>query len=294
MLNLGLGGLVGFALGLGLLIARGQSDRSYRSSEALERDLDLPILATLPPPDSIVRGVPAPSEPGSLRWEAVRNLRTNLAFREDAIDVRVLAVTATTTEEYSGNVAFVLAAVYAEAGYRTLLVEANLRQPQIASELDLEPEITFNALLDGGDQRMLGQLPSLNENLFLLVASRDSTKATELLSGSSVQSVLALLRAEFDVVIVSAASVLPFADARSVCALADGVILTTSYGGTLPEQIEAARESLDLVGAPLIGTVFDGVPVSRRTRREHQKERQRPKHGRVSAGSARSDARVDH
>jgi succinoglycan biosynthesis transport protein ExoP len=292
-LNVGLGGLVGLALGLGLVVARAQADRSYRSSDALERDFDLPLLATLPAPDSGPRGVPTSVELASLRWEAVRNLRTNLSFRTDAKHMKVLVATSTTDEEFAAPIAYLLATVYAEAGYRTLLVEADLRHPQIASEFKIDSDVSFNKLLDDQNDVALGEIPNIGANLFLLAASSDSSRATELLSASFMQDVLNLLRREFDIVIVSAASVLPFSDARSICALADGVVLITSFGKTTSEQIEAAKESLDMVRAPLIGLVFDGMPVSGRAPGGPRNSRRaNSRHAKVE--NARVGAPVEH
>jgi Mrp family chromosome partitioning ATPase len=67
--------------------------------------------------------------------------------------------------------------------------------------------------------------------------------------------------AEFDVIILDAPPILPVADAMVLSKLADGVILVMEYGATTHETAMRAKESMEKVGAKILGAVINDIPV---------------------------------
>lgn len=260
-LNYGLGFLVGLALGLGLVIARSRADRSLRSIEDLEAVSGLKLLATVPAVRSVGGGTSGVAIRNSLQFEALRNLRTNLRFRSDADSPRVITVTSTSVGGGASTIAYNLAVACAEADYRTLLIEADLRNPQLSRRAGTEHEGGLSGILQHGADFGTVVAPGPHEGLWILGAGTPSGRASELLSGAAMQAVLATAKDSFDLVILDAAPLLPFSDSRTICALSDGVIVVARYGHSDPGGVRAAVETLDLVGANVLGVVFNGVPV---------------------------------
>lgn len=284
-LNYGLGVLVGLALGVGLIILRSRADNTLRSIDSLEHVSGLKLLATVPADRKLDRGSPGVAVRNSLQFEALRNLRTNLHFRSDADSLRVIAVTSATVGEGASTVAFDLAAACAEAGYRTLLIETDIRNPQLAPGLGpahkdglaevLQHEREFGSVINSGPY----------EQLSIMCAGTASGRASELLNAAAVQTVLRKAKEAYDLVVLDTAPLLPFADSRTVAALSDGVIVVARYGYSTPDGVKAGAETLELVGAKVLGIVLNAVPMSKRIRARFLSE-----HGAPTDADATEDA----
>lgn len=281
-LNYGLGILVGLALGVGLIILRSRADNTLRSIDNLEESSGLKLLATVPADRKMDRGSPGVSARNSLQLEALRNLRTNLHFRSDADSLRVIAVTSATVGEGASTVAFNLAAACAEAGYRTLLIETDIRNPQIVpgpgsghkdglAEV-LQHERQFGSVINSGP----------HDQLSIMCAGTASGRASELLNAAAVEAVLRKAKEAYDLVVLDTAPLLPFADSRTVAALSDGVIVVARYGYSTTDGVRAGAETLELVGAKVLGIVLNAVPLPKGIRARFSSERE----GHAEAGPA--------
>lgn len=269
-LNLGLGFLLGLAAGIGILIARTRADNTLRSTEQVESETGLRLLATVPAENNGMSGTDwLASWSGPLRREAARNLRTNLHFMPRADSLRVIAVASEARGEGRTTVAVDLAISCSEAGYRTLLVEGDLQHPRLATQLKLG---------DGGDGGLTELLNGTAEvssvvrstpgaNLFVVLAGNETARAPELLSNFAMETAMSQFRETYDVIIVDTAPLLPFADSRILCALADGVVMVTRFGRSDPGRVHAGLECLELVQSNLLGAVLNAVPLQRVWRR---------------------------
>ncbi len=87
---------------------------------------------------------------------------------------------------------------------------------------------------------------------------------SELLQSKAMETLLAQLRAEFDVVLIDAPPLLPVTDAALLAAQADGALLVVRHGRTSKDQLSHAVERLDAVDAKTLGIVLNLVPAKRR------------------------------
>jgi succinoglycan biosynthesis transport protein ExoP len=131
-----LGAFLGLLLGLGLAFLRERADDRLHTREEIEQVAELPVLAELPLDPMAIdapRRLAAFAHPLGRLAESVRSLRTSLAFL--GVDGPLERVLVTSAEPGDGKslVAANLAAVYAQAGYRTILVDSDLRNPRLES-----------------------------------------------------------------------------------------------------------------------------------------------------------------
>ncbi|WDF34275.1 polysaccharide biosynthesis tyrosine autokinase [Arthrobacter agilis] len=296
-LNYGLGLLIGLALGVGLVILRARGDEAVYSADELEAVSGLKLLGTVPAVQQAERTPISAAARRSIHFEALRNLRTTLHFRSDSEALRTIAVTSTSVGDGASTVAFSLAAACAEAGHRTLLVETDLRDPQLSRMLETGEERGLSDVL-GGDADLRGVVtPSAQDGLWLLTAGSASERAPELLGSAEMKLALDEAKDLFDIVILDTAPLLPFADSRTICALADGVITVARYGRSNPAALKAAAETLHLVDATVLGVVFNAVPAGRHVVRPGRSASSPGRHGidsRNAAEPALQDDRPDH
>jgi Mrp family chromosome partitioning ATPase len=137
-----------------------------------------------------------------------------------------------------------------------LLIDANLRHPQVETYLDLDPGPGLTTVLAGRllwpfARRRLGDLP-----LEVLPAGPVAPRMGELLTARGMDNLLREVRERYDFVIIDVPALLPVSDAAAVAARADEVVLVVRYRKTNEDQVAAALRTLDAVSAPLIGTVL--------------------------------------
>ena len=135
-LLLGLGGVVGLALGLLLSWVRLVFDPAVRSTRELVRSLGAPLLGTLPRERGSAGTLLAIGRSGSRLAEEYRAVAFRLAYDPSFAERRRLLVTAPRGDNSAAAAAAVnLAAAFAEMGRDVLLVEADLRTPALARDL---------------------------------------------------------------------------------------------------------------------------------------------------------------
>jgi len=257
---LGLGGSL--ALGLALANLLDRTDDRLRRTEDLEAAADLPVLGLLPRVsrrhlEAGALGVVAAGTPSA---EAYRTLRTNLQLLAIGRRIRCLQVTSPTSNEGKSTVATNLAASFAHAGQRVIIVDGDLRRPRVHEAFGLPNEVGLSSVLSG--QRSLADaIATLDGQLCLraLTAGPVPPNPDELLGSDRARTVLATLRNNCDIVVIDAPAVLPVLDALVLSRQVDATLLVARPERSTRGQVVAALQRLRQVGAPVVGTVLNGV-----------------------------------
>ncbi len=275
-----LGGALGLLLGVAAAFLRHARDTSIRDPERLHALTSAALLAEIPADrDARIAPIAADQAPGSQRAEAYRRLRTNLQFHDGASEQRrrakVIVVTSAVLGEGTSATACNLARTLAE-GSQVMLIDANLRHPQVETYFDLEPGPGLTTVLTGRlmwpfARRTLREVP-----LDVLPSGPVAPRLGELLTWRGMDHLLDDLRTRYDFVIIDVPALLPVSDAAAVAARADGVVLVVRYRRTTEEQVAAAASALDAVSAPLIGTVLSMTPSRQARRRRLRAYPERP------------------
>lgn len=263
-LNIALALLVSLLFGGAFALIRDSLDATIKTSELLADVAAAPVLGVVvKDPGAASAPIAVRSAPTSSRAEAFRKLRTNLQFVEAASSSQSIAVTSAAPGEGKTTTAVNLAASLAEGGFRTILVDGDLRRPMVATTMGLIPSVGFTSVLIG-KVALADALQSAGPNLQVLTAGPIPPNPSELLGSEGTEKLMEELARHADYVIVDTAPLLPVADGAIAAATVDGTILVTNWGKTTRDQVRRSIEALDKVGAPLIGTVLNMHPVSRR------------------------------
>jgi capsular exopolysaccharide synthesis family protein len=263
--NIALALLVSLLFGGALALVRESLDSTIKSSDLLTDVSGAPVLGVVIKDVAAVKmPVALRSAPTGGRAEAFRKLRTNLQFVEVAKSSQSIAVTSAAPGEGKTSTAINLAAALAESGFRTILVDADLRRPMVAATLGLVPSVGFTSVLIG-KVALADALQQAGPNLMVLTAGPIPPNPSELLGSEQTENLMNELVQIADYVVVDTAPLLPVADGAIAAATVDGTILVTHWGRTTRDQVRRSVESLNKVGAPLIGSVLNMHPVSRRS-----------------------------
>ena len=184
----GLGLLAGLVLGFLLIVLRELLDNTLRSPEAVSELVGAPAVGNIEF-DSAARKAPLvlAERAGSVHAESFRQLRTNLTFIDIAHSTKVLVVTSPVAGEGKTSLCLNLALTLAETGHRVLVIEGDLRKPQVASVLGLKSEPGLTNVLVGHvdlDQALQSWTPQVS----VLTSGSLPPNPSELLEGQAVQA----------------------------------------------------------------------------------------------------------
>jgi len=275
-LNLAVGLLVGVILGVTLALVEEGLDTSIKNAEDAERLVPAPALAVVPadsslkPPSSRSQrngrkaardqlvALAVSERPHSVLAESFRSLRTSILQSSTVSRPQVLLVTSTQPGEGKTSTAINLALALAQRGERVLLIDGDLRKPEISSTLGLTNTKGLSKVLAKACR--LGEAierPSLSPNLWALPAGKRPQNPAELLSAPNMEQLLQELRRHFDHLVIDSPPVLLVTDAAVLSKFVDGVLLVVESGVTSRNAVLRAYKTLETSGARILGTVVN-------------------------------------
>jgi capsular exopolysaccharide synthesis family protein len=227
-------------------------------------------LRQLPPGDASQELVFGP--PGTLTQEAeaFRMLRISLAF-SGADRSRTLIVTSAAPQEGKTLIATNLAATFARGGAEVLLVDCDIHRPRLhrVFQVSRSPGLMDLLRLNSSgihhetarraavNQRLAAVRRTSVERLSLLPCGSNSQTTPELLEPGIMGGFLHQLKQQYDVIVLDTPPVLVSADAATLAASSDGVIMVVRAGQTDRGAAELARERVSSAGGRILGAVLN-------------------------------------
>ena len=261
--------LVGFFLGLGVGVAlaflREILDNGVTDPDDAARLASGPVMAqVLFDPDMTGQGLGVSAH--SQRAEAFRILRTNMRFVDVDHANKVWVITSSVPGEGKTTAALTLAETMAQNGMNVVLVDADLRRPQIAERLNLESATGLTTALVGMASLDDVLQKSSQQGLTVLTSGPRPPNPVELIETSAMNDMMLQLGEKFDVVIMDCPPLLPVADAAILAARAGGCIMVVRHGKTTKEQLAQAGRRLGAVDARVFGVVLNMIKVRGKAR----------------------------
>ena len=196
--------------------------------------------------------------------ESFGSLYTNLRLLSPGISMRSLVITSAVKGDGKSTIAFHLAKTAASVGLRVLVVDADLRLPQLHLLLGL-PNVrglTDVIATDLSLNDAIQKSPEEN-NLFVLTAGHNLHDPIKLLSSKKMLYLMEQFQTFFDLVIYDTPPLVGLADAHILAAQTDGTLLVVKIDRTDRSLVTQALEGLKISGASVLGTVVNGIKGSR-------------------------------
>ncbi|NLE97950.1 MAG: CpsD/CapB family tyrosine-protein kinase, partial [Propionibacterium sp.] len=207
------------------------------------------------------------AESDGIQWanaEAYRKLRTNVGFVGLGGERRSsMVVTSSVAGEGKTETATNLARVLALAGERVLLIDADLRRPQVADRLRLDSELGLSDVLTGRGTLQDLIIDVAPGYFYVLPAGTVPPNPSELLGSEAMAHLLATVERQFDYVLFDAPPMLPVTDAVILAAQTGGAIVVSRSGLLRRQQLETSLGMLESADATVLGIVLNDVPVSK-------------------------------
>lgn len=195
--------------------------------------------------------------------EKYRLLAHRVRRARAARPIQTLLVTSSIPGEGKTTVAANLASVLARNGSRVLLLDADLRAPDLSKALGLTSSLPGLSEVLAGELSFEQALRCVNPlGLYLLSAGRPVDNPVPWLEGAVFKNVLASARQAFEWVIIDSPPLTPVVDAHCLAAMVDGILLVVRWGFTPREELDQAVGTL--AGLPLLGMVLNAFDEPRK------------------------------
>ena len=311
--------LLSAAFGFGLAFFLSYLDRTVRTSEQVERFLQLPALGIIPArskaatpgavrsrlfrkasknygdADAEVESIElAPhNEQRSPIAEAYRAFRTALMLSR-AGGVRSVVLTSAVPHEGKTTTAVNLAVVLGQLGRRVLLVDADLHKSRLHEIFQVPNRVGLVSVLAEGIEPSRAIVKTAVPGVFVVPAGPEAPNPSGLLASDAMQKFLELGTVNFDHVIIDSPPVLPVSDTLVFAHQTDGIVLCVRGGATAREHVQRARDRILRSGVPIIGVLINALEPERAVYDHYEYGYGYPSEGRPQLEEEKAGPRVVH
>lgn len=201
------------------------------------------------------------NRPKSVISEQFRTLRTNILFTSSDVAIKRLMITSSEPGEGKSTVSANTAAAFAQAGYKTLLIDGDMRKPTQHKIFGYPNAIGLSTLIAGQTEITTAVHVTEVENLSLLTSGPVPPNPAELLSSLAMENLLDKLGEFFDVIILDTPPVLAVTDSKIVANLVDGSLLVVNAERTHRDKVIDAKAQLDKSDTKILGVVLNDLSV---------------------------------
>ena len=201
--------------------------------------------------------------PGNSFAESIQSVRTSLSYAKAGGFPKSIMVTSSVAGEGKSTVALNLAISSAKAGKRVVVVEADLRKSRHHKVFDVptSPGLSDYLVSDKSEPAKQYHIEQMR-NLSIVVAGSKAPNPVDLLGSAQMRELIADYEQQYDLVIVDCPPILGLADSIIMSKMVEAVLFVVAAHATPRDAVKNSIQRLRMVGAPLIGTVFNKVQSS--------------------------------
>lgn len=277
--NLVLGVLFGLGLGLVVILFLEYIDKSLRGLEDIER-LGLSFIGAIPHINGeeskgfawrrrhgqdekarqLLSGkLISHTSPKSPIAEAYRMIRTNVQLSQADGKIKCILITSPGPGEGKSTTAVNLGVTLAQMGFKTLLIDTDLRRPTLHRFFEIEKKRGLtNVLFDGAEAENIHAISGI-DHLYVMPSGLLPPNPSELLGSQKMKLLLESLKEQFDFVILDSPPIIAVTDAQVIAPATDGVLLVVRAGVSQLDAVKRTKSLLAVSKARLLGVVLNDV-----------------------------------
>ena len=263
-LNLAGGFFGGIIFGLGLVFAVALLDDKVKSVFDIEASLGLPILGIIPKVkklDSVSKSHIVTTTSNSHVKENFRSMLSYLKINDHSKNSNVFLLTSTVPSEGKSFISSNLALSFAANGEKVLLIDGDLRLPNVAKSLQLENESGVLDHINGDSTIDPFIVKEVYPNFDVLPSGGKSKNPTAVLNDSKFESMLLKLRDNYDKIIIDTPPLAAVSDALNIVPLVDAVIYIIKYDSVKKSLANSCIRRLWESKTPVLGAVLNNVSL---------------------------------
>jgi succinoglycan biosynthesis transport protein ExoP len=251
---------IAFVISAGAAYLLDYLDDTLKSPEEVTQLLDLPVIGYINEFDSGENyGAYVAKQPRSAVAEAFRSLRTDLEFASVNMPLKTIYVTSTGMSEGKTSVAANLAVILAQSGKNVVLLDADLRKPNVHRTLGLTNQKGLSDVFRSKYDIYEVSVNWRDGNVIVITSGEVPSNPSELLGSKKMDHILASLGNVADVVVIDGPPFL-VTDATILANKVDGVLFVIRYGHTRKKIAQEAIKRLGRTEARILGVVLNRIP----------------------------------
>lgn len=258
-----LGGFFGgIALGLGFVFLLALLDDKVKTAFDIENTVGLPLIGIIPRisrVDALSKARMVADGSDRHTVEAFRGIYSTLKLNEESKKAKVILVTSTIPSEGKSFVSTNIAMTFASHGEKTLIIDGDLRMPNVANSLDLENKMGVLNYMNGEITLEQAILKNYWTNTDVLVTGGRTKNPIQILTSDKFENLLHELRLRYDKIVIDSPPLAPVSDALNILPLVDGVLYVIRFNAvkrkTASLNIRRLRES----NVPIFGGVLNNI-----------------------------------
>lgn len=220
----------------------------------LSQQFDYPCLP--PNNESLDPELIAAFHPRDPKVEALRVLRSQIALRWYA-EHKSMIVTGARSGQGTSHISANLAVVFSQLGERTLLIDADLRNPRQHHLFRLQNNLGLSDILAGRASADVIQHMAGMANLAVLTAGTVPPNPQELLGRPALAELLNSAAAQYDVILIDTPPALDCSDAQTLSARIGGALIVARRHHAKIADIEEVKRQFAIAGAETVGAVLN-------------------------------------
>ena len=263
-LNLAGGFFGGMIFGLGLVFAVALLDDKVKSVYDIEASLGLPILGIIPKVkklDSVSKSHIVTSTTNRHVTENFRSMLSYLKINDQTKNSNVFLLTSTVPSEGKSFISSNLALSFASNGEKVLLLDGDLRLPNVAKSLQLENESGVLDYIQGEGTFDSYIVKEVYPNLDVLPSGGKAKNPTAILNDNKFESMLLQLRDRYDKIIIDSPPLAAVSDSLNIVPIVDALIYVIKYDSVKKSLANSCIRRLWESKTPLLGAVLNNVSL---------------------------------
>lgn len=262
VMNLAAGFFGGIAVGMGLVFMVAFLDDRVKSAFDIEATIGLPMLGVVPRIKKLDTNTKAQAVASNVDrhvTETFRSIHSAMRLNDESKNARVMLITSTVPSEGKSFISSNLSLTFANHGEKTLLLDGDLRLPNVASSLQLENDY---GLLDHADKGVgLDEviIKDVYPNLDVLPTGGKSKNPTQVLNSAQFEAMLADLRDRYDRIIIDSPPLAAVSDALNLLPLVDGILYVIKFNTVKRKTAVANVRRLWESDTPVFGAILNNI-----------------------------------
>ncbi len=262
VLNLAAGFFGGIALGVGLIFAVAFLDDRVKSAFDIEGTIGLPMLGVIPRIKKLDTNTKAQAVASNVDrhvTETFRSIHSALKLSDQSKNAKIILTTSTVPGEGKSFVSSNLSLTFANHGEKTLLLDCDLRLPNVARSLQIENDL---GLLDYVENEVSLDEVIVKEvypNLDVLSTGGKSKNPTQVLNSAQFEAMFALLRDRYDRIVVDSPPLAAVSDALNLLPLVDGIIYVIKFNTVKRKTAVINVRRLWESNTPVYGAILNNI-----------------------------------
>ena len=255
---------LGLVFGVALIIFLGMFDDRIKSPDDIETVLQIPLLGTVPQLTKTVgpeRALLAQHDKDLVAVEAMRAIYSSMHVNPATMASRVFLATSTRPGEGKTFVVTNLALIYAQHGEKVLVIDADLRLPNIGPSIGLVGSTGISRWFNGDSTIDEAIVKNVTPNLDVLPVGMSCRNPTQVINDDKFIQMLNEMRMRYDRIFIDSPPLGAVSDALNLIPNVDGVIYIVRYNAISTRNVRDCIARMREVGVPIFGAILNRMSI---------------------------------